>query len=161
MKSLFAKSFIRALIITLVAGVVIIGGIYAYETLWSAKVVITIEAPPEGAAGEWELLGVSVNRGTWDDATDTWTVSLARGEWIGARLTVTFKNTGDDVLTFKPYVDGQELSAWVAPGVNIQTTGDLSQLPAGASGEIRFSIGTTANAEPGTLRPIQLEIRGS
>ena len=161
MKKIFTRSFVRALIITAVAAAVIVGGIYAYETLWSGQAVITIETPPEDAAGEWELVGVSVDRGTWDDATDTWTVTLARGEWIGARLTVTFRNTGTDVVTFMPYVDGQDLSAWVAPGVNIQTTGDLSQLPAGATGDINFSIGTTAEAEPGTLPPIQLEIRDS
>ena len=161
MKGLFTKSFIRALIIAVVSASIIAGGIYAYETLWSGNVVITIETPPEDATAEWELEGVSVDRGTWNDATDTWTVSLARGEWIGARLTVTFKNTGTDVVTFMPYVDGEDLSAWVAPGVNIQTTGDLSQLPAAATGDITFSIGTTAEAEPGTLSPIQLEIRDS
>lgn len=45
MEKLFTRSFIRALIITAVSGLIIVGGVYAYETLWSGKAVITIEPP--------------------------------------------------------------------------------------------------------------------
>jgi len=157
MKRLLTKSFIRALIITAVSASVIIGGIYAYETLWSGKAAITIE-PPTGEA-QWELEGVSADGGTWNAGTGTWTVSLQRAEWPGPGLIVSFRNNGNDAATFMPYINGQELSNWVATGVYIQTTGDLSQLPAGASGSIRFSVGATADAEPGTLPQVQLEIR--
>jgi hypothetical protein len=157
MKKLFTKSFIRALIITIISALIIVGGIYAYETLWSRKANITIE-PPTGT-GEWELEGVTADGGTWNAATGTWTVSLQRAEWPGPGLIVGFRNAGDDAITFKPYINGQELSNWVATGVYVQTTGDLSQLPAGESGSIRFSVGATADAEPGILPEIQLEIR--
>jgi len=60
MKELFTKSFIGALIITVISALIIVGGVYAYETLWSGKAVITIEAPTSG--GHLEVTGVEVRR---------------------------------------------------------------------------------------------------
>ena len=159
MKKLFGRSFVRALIITVVSALIIVGGIYAYETLWSGKAHITIEPPVDGATGEWELIDVTASDSTWDDATGTWTASVARGEWMGPTLTVQFKNTGGDVVTYKPYVNGHELQTYVAPGVLIQTTGDLSQLAAGETGYICFRVSVKADAESGTLPEVQLELR--
>ena len=60
MKKLFTGSFVRALIITVVAALIIIGGIYAYQTLWSGKAHITIE-PPAGE-GHLEATRIEVDK---------------------------------------------------------------------------------------------------
>lgn len=156
MKKLFTRSFIRALMITVISALIIAGGIYAYQTLWSGKAHITIE-PPAGE-GQLEVTGVTAgSNGSWDDVTNTWTVSIAKGE--SARLTVHLRNTDGDAVSYLPYIDNHELTTYVAPGVYMQTTGDLSLLAAGESGSIRYSVRAEADAEPGTLPEIQLEIR--
>jgi len=159
MKQLLANRITRVLIVVAIVTLIVVGIAYAYETFWSGKARITIEPPVDGATGEWELIDVTASDSTWDDATGTWAASVARGEWMGPTLTVQFKNTGGDVVTYKPYVNGHELQTYVAPGVLIQTTGDLSQLAAGETGYIRFRVSVEANAEPGTLPDIELEIR--
>ena len=158
MKKLFGRSFVRALIITVVSALIIIGGIYAYETFWSGKAHITIEAPTSEGQGELEITSVeALSNGTWDEALGLWTVSIARGE--SAALRVGFRNIGSDAVSYFPYIDNHELSVYVAPGVFMQTTGDLSLLAAGEDGYIKYSVRAEADAEPGTLPEIRLEIR--
>lgn len=158
MKQLFASRTIRALIVVAIVTLIVGGIVYAYETLWSGKARITIEPPTGAGQGELEITSVeALGNGTWDEALGIWTVSIARGE--SADLRVHFKNIGNDVVTYSPYIDNHELAVYVAPGVFMQTTGDLALLAAGEDGYIRYSVRAEADAEPGTLPEIQLEIR--
>jgi len=158
MRKIFNKSLARALIITIIAAVVIVGGIYAYETLWSGTGRLTIVSPTDGAV--IEVTEVHVSTGTWDESTDTWTASLSRGgiESIVVRVT----NTGGDVATIYYYVS----DANPAPGVTINsdsgsdsgwtTTG--YNLAAGKSQSLTFQVRVDADAEPGTLPEFQLRL---
>ena len=107
----------------------------------------------------WQLVGVTASGSTWDAATGTWTVSASRGEWTGHSLTVQFKNTGGDVITYRPYINGKELQNYVAKDVLIQTTGNLEQLAAGQTGYVTFTLSVGANAAAGTLPDVTLEIK--
>lgn len=168
MKGLFTKSFIRALIITAVAALIIVGGVYAYETLWSGKAAITIE-PPTGEA-QLEITGISTSDsgsgiyggtyGTWDEASKTWTVSLPRG--TSATLRMSLKNTGGDIVEIQKCVGDicfdAAHSVEVAPGVMITVSG-YNSIAAGETGPVQFDIHAAADAEPGILPEVQLEIR--
>lgn len=153
------KKWVKILIIVAVATLVSVGAVYAYDVLWSGTARITIEEPT-GATGSGQLVitGVeAISNGSWNDANDTWTVSIARGE--SASLKVEFENTGGDIVTYFPYIDGHELQHYIADGVRIQTTGDLSLLAAGETGYIQFRVDAQAEAESGTIPDIELEIR--
>ena len=158
MKKLFTKSFIRALILTVISALIIVGGIYAYETLWSGKAVITIENP--GGAGALEVTDVSVSRGTWDESSKTWTVSIPRGSIESLRVNVT--NSGGDAVTCHYYVS----NANPVPGVTITSDSGSSSgwtstgyvFGAGNSEWLTFQVRTSADAEPGTLPEIQLRL---
>lgn len=159
MKKLFTRSFIRALIITVISALVIVGGIYAYQTLWSGKAHITIEPPAGEGQGQLEITEVTVyGNGNWDDTTDTWTVSIARGE--EAQLWVHLKNIGDDAIA-RPfsYINGHDSGIFVAPDVYMHISGGPSVLAAGATGNVKFLLEVGADAEPGILPEIQLAIR--
>jgi len=168
MEKLFTRSFVRAIIITVIAALTIVGGVYAYETLWSGKAHITIE-PPAGEA-QLEITGVTTSDsgsgiyggtyGTWDEASKTWTVSLPRGTW--ATLRMSFKNTGGDLVEIQKCVGDTCFDAAhsvdIAPGVMITGSG-YNSIAAGETGPVQFDIHVAADAEPGTLPEIQLEIR--
>ena len=157
MKKLFGRSFVRALIITVISALVIVGGIYAYQTLWSGKAHITIE-PPSGEGGaNIEVTSVHVHGGTWDDATKTWEVSLKRGEM--ADIIVRLINRGSDIGEVSVSVNGRS-SYNPAPGVEVHATNNSAGgIPEGAEGFVSFTIDVSANAEPGTLPEVQLELR--
>ena len=158
MKQPLANPIIRALIVVAIVTLIVAGIAYAYETLWSGKAHITIEAPTSEGQGELEITSVeALSNGTWDEALGIWTVSIARGE--SADLRVRFRNIGNDAVSYFPYIDNHELNVYVAPGVFMQTTGDLSLLAAGEDGYIKYSVRAEADAEPGTLPEIRLEIR--
>ena len=158
MKQLLANRIVRALIVVAIVTLIVVGIAYAYETLWSGKARITIEAPTSEGQGELEITSVeALSNGTWDEALGLWTVSIARGE--SADLRVRFRNIGSDAVSYFPYIDNHELNVYVAPGVFMQTTGDLSLLAAGEDGYIKYSVRAEADAEPGTLPEIRLEIR--
>jgi hypothetical protein len=158
MRRLSTRSFIRALIITVVSALIIAGGIYAYETLWSGKVHITIEAP--ASEGQLEVTGVTVDKGTWDDNSDTWTVSLLRGDEVYIRTYL--KNNGGDAIAVCGEVNGSSdqrihpcdgvTVVNVYPYINKQTT------PADATKHIAFKIEVDADAEPGEVPEIELKI---
>jgi hypothetical protein len=158
MKELFTRSFIRALIITVICALIIGGAIYAYETLWSGKAVITIEEP--GGAGSLEATDVSVSRGTWDGSSKTWTVSIPRGSIESLMVNIT--NTGGDAVTCHYYVS----NANPAPGVTITSDSGSSSgwtttgyvFGAGNSEWLTFQVRTTADAQPGTLPEIELRV---
>jgi hypothetical protein len=164
MKKLFTRSFIRALIITVLSALIIVGGIYAFETLWSGKANITIE-PPE-SEGQLEITGTrtedsgSGSYGTWDESTKTWTVSLPRGTWASIRLDI--KNTGDDLVEVQKCVDGTcydtAHSVQIATGVRVNVSG-ACDIAAGETHPVIFEVRTESDAEPGTLPEVQLEIR--
>jgi len=156
MKGLFTKSFIRALIITVVSALVIVGGIYAYEALWSGKANITIEPPSTEGQGELEITDVEASpNGNWDETTDSWTVSIAQAEM--AELIFTFVNNGGDACRIVTYIDGEKRDyKEIAPGVFFH--GIDYPLAAGAEVSRVFIIEATLEAEPGTIPEIQLEI---
>lgn len=158
MRELLGKPFIRALVITVVSALIIAGGVYAYETLWSGKGNITVEEP--SGAGSLEVIDVSVTKGTWDESDKTWTVSIPRGAIASLMVHVT--NTGGDAVTCHMYISDSN----PAPGVTINS--DLSSsagwstagfdLAAGDSEWLTFQVRTTADAQPGTLSEIELRI---
>jgi len=152
MEKLFTRSFIRALIITAVSGLIIVGGVYAYETLWSGKAHITVEAPSGEA--QLQITEVSVDEGTWDDATGVWTVSIPRGG--DAALYVHLRNDGGDVIVVNGEAEG-ETHYYEVDGVRIWP--DSVTLPGGQSDTLGFLVTVAADAEPGTLPEIKLEIR--
>ena len=144
---------VKGLVITLIAALLFCGAVYAYQTFWSGKVNITIE-PPSGEASV-EISEVVVDKGTWDETTNTWTVSIARGEWV--HLTIYLVNTGGDISEIHASIDGDETSnRYIAPGVRIQYYGPGLTMAAGEEGYITFSIVAEAEAQPGTLPEIQL-----
>ena len=159
MRQLLTKSFVRALIITVVSGLIIVGGIYAYETLWSGKSHIIIE-PPEGA-GQLEVTNVEARHGTWDDSSKTWTVSIPRGGH--GELDVTVTNVGGDATTCYMYISnidpapGVTLTAFLAcPHSGWSTSGYV--LAAGESKTMEFVVWASADAQPGTLPEIELRM---
>ena len=164
MKELFTRSFVRALIITVVSALIIVGGIYAYETLWSGKANITIE-PPE-TEGELEIVGTrtedsgSGSYGTWDETTKTWTVSLPRGTYAAIRLDI--ENTGGDLVEIQKCVDGTCFdtadSVQIATGVRVTVSG-ACDIAVGETRPVYFEVRTESDAEAGTLPEVQLEIR--
>ena len=157
MKKLFTRSFIRALIITVVSALIIVGGIYAYETLWSGKAVITIE-PPSGEAGaNIEILQIEPSpNSSYDNANNIWTASINRAEM--AELIFTFRNSGDDACRIVTYIDGEERDyKQVATGVFFH--GIDYPLAAGAEVTRVFIIEATLDAEAGEVPEIQLELR--
>lgn len=157
MKAVFTKSFIRALIITVVSALIVVGGIYAYETLWSGKVNITIEEPPAGSEANLDIMSISSDGGIWDEATETWTVSLQRGEM--ANLSIDLKNTGNDVAIVHSYIDGAQVSKQVAQGVLVSFGhGRELTIPAGGQNYVAFNVETDATAQPGTFPNVFLEI---
>lgn len=146
-------------VVAIVVGALLLvaGGLYAYQVLWSGEASITIESV-DGGTGKLEIASVTAeSKGSWSDAADTWTVSLARGE--SARLRVTFENSGDDIVTYSPYINGHELSTYVATGVRIQTVGDLASLAAGETGHVTFVVDAMAEAESGSIPDVILQIR--
>jgi len=156
MKGLFTKSFIRALIITAVSALIIVGGIYAYETLWSGRANITIEPPSTEGEGALEITGIEASlNSNWDEMTDSWAVSVGQAEM--AELIFSFKNNGGDACRIVTYVDGEKRDyKEIAPGVFFH--GIDYPLAAGAEVTRAFIIEATLEAEPGTLPEIQLEI---
>ena len=158
MKKLFGRSFVRALIITVVSALIIIGGIYAYETLWSGKAGITIE-PTEGE-GQLEVTQVSVDKGTWDESSKTWTVSLVRGEY--ASLNVLLENTGSDIVVIHGEVNGSVTISYPRDGVTVctgyQPHYDGIGILGGETGSVSFSISVDADAEAGGVPDVQLKV---
>lgn len=159
MKALFTRSFVRTLIIAVVSALIVVGGIYAYETLWSGKAAITIR-PPSGEA-QLEMTGVTVTDtyGTWDEDNGTWTVSLLRGIWAG--LLISLRNTGGDLVEIQKCVNGScfdtARSVELAPGVTVTVSG-YSSIAAGETGSVVFEVHADVNAEPGALPDVQLEV---
>ena len=151
MKKLFTRSFVRALIITAVSALIIAGGIYAYETLWSGKAGITIE-PTEGE-GQLEVIDVSVTKGTWNDGTNTWTVCLNKLD--EEFLTVTVENTGSAAVR----VDSSVSDRYPATGVLVKALNLWDNVAAGATKDIMFGIYIGADASPGEVPEVQLELR--
>lgn len=152
------KRLIIALISVAIVTLLLAGIVYAYETLWSGEANITIEAPATTGSGNLMIKGASASAGgSWNANTKTWTVSIQRG--ASTHLKVNLENTGTDVITYLPYINGEELETYIADGVRIQTTGDLSSLAAGETGYITFTIDALAEAEPGTISNVTLEIR--
>ena len=159
MKKLFTRSFVRALIITVVSAVIIVGGIYAYETFWSGEAHITLEPP--ASEGQLEVTGVSVDKGTWDDNSNTWTVSLLRGDEVYIRTYL--KNNGGDAIAVYGEVNGSSdqrihpcdgvTVVNVYPYINKQT------IPADATKHIAFKIEVDTDAEPGEVPEIQLKLK--
>lgn len=131
----------------------IAGVVQAQETLWSADVVITIETP----TGDPHLVitGVEVSRGTYDEDTDVWTVSVPRGGV--AWLNVSVRNDGGDAIVVEGAVAGEHVYHPV-DGVVIWTY-DVT-LAAGESGTMHFRVEAAVDAEPGTLPSIRLEFAG-
>lgn len=151
MRSLFTRSFARALTITLVSALIIIGGASAYETIWAGTAHITIVEPSSEA--ELEITGVSVSEGTWDSNTNTWTVSLKRGDW--AALFVYLKNTGGDAIVVHGEINGESspsIGAFAGSSVGAET------LSAGESGTLVFQFAVKADASPGAVPDIELAI---
>ena len=151
MKKLFTKSFVRALIITVISALVIGGAIYAYETLWSGKANIVIE-PPTAEGGLIEVSNVWADKGTYDDLTNAWSVSILRGS--DAALYVEIQNNSGDAVMVGGYASNTD----PAPGVKVWPDG-YEPIPAGGTNTIGFLVTASATAEPGTLPEIQLEIR--
>lgn len=153
MKGLFTKSFIRALIITVVSASIIVGGVYAYETLWSGKADIVIEPPTDTTdGGQIAITDIWADKGTYDSTTNAWTVSIARGS--DAALYVEIENTTGDAVM----VGGYASNTNPASGVRIWPDG-YEPIPAGGTNAIGFLITASTTAEPGTLPEVQLEIR--
>jgi len=151
----FTKALIAVIIVTLLLG----GIVYAYETIWSGKARITIEAP--ASAGQLEVTDIEARfNGTWDDSTDTWTVSIARGQ--GAQLKISLRNIGGDVATCYAYINGEQVSSphtYIASGVYVSFIPiPPIVLAANESGSIIYCVEAEADAEPGTLPEIDLEI---
>lgn len=155
MRGLLKNSIIRALIITVISALIIVGAIYAYETLWSGKAHITIEAPSAGGSGQLEVTDVTVSRGTWDDSTNTWTLSIPRG--CQEDMFVAIKNTSGDFVTVNATVSDRN----PAHGVSIYAgiPGGTGVISADGYGTIHFYIIVDTDAESGTLPEVQLEIR--
>ena len=151
MKKLFTRSFIRALIITVVSALIIVGGIYAYQTLWSGKAHITIE-PPTSSSAQIEITDIWADKGVYEDSTNTWTVSIPRGS--DAALFVAMENTGGDAGMAGGYTSNTN----PAPGVEV-IPDSYEPIPAGGTNIIGFLIIVHTDAEPGTLPEIQLELR--
>ena len=158
MKKLFTRSFVRALIITVVSALIIAGGIYAYETLWSGEAHITIEPPAGG--GQLEVTGVTVDKGTWDDNSNTWTVSLLRGD--EEYIHIWFKNNGGDAVVLYGEVNGSsDMRIYPRDGVtivNVYPDINKQTIPAGATDHVSFKIEVDADAEPGEVPEIELKI---
>jgi hypothetical protein len=156
MRELFTKSFVRALIITLVSASIIAGAVYAYETLWSGKAAITIE-PPTSSEAELQITSIEASpNSNWSETTDTWTVSIGQAEM--AELIFTFKNNGGDACRIVTYIDGEKRDyKQIGAGVFFHGI----DYPLAAGGEVTrvFIIEATLDAEPGTLSDIALEIR--
>lgn len=160
MKGVFTASFVRALVVTVVSSLIIVGGIYAYGTLWSGKALITVSAPT--GVGHLEVTGVeAIMNGTWDESTDTWTASIARAQEAQLRIYVT--NTGGDAATFHVYMDGVEIDTYrtyLCSGVYL-TYYPYTQIwvATGETSSITLCIVAEADAEPGTLSYVELELR--
>jgi hypothetical protein len=153
MKGVFTKSFIRALIITVVSASIIAGGVYAYETLWSGKAGITIEPPTEITnGGQVEIKDIWVDKGTYDNPTNTWTVSIARGS--NAALYVEIENNAGDAVMVGGYASNTD----PASGVKVRPDG-YEPIPVGETNIIGFLVTVSTTAEPGTLPDVELEIR--
>jgi len=159
MKKVFTTSFIRALIITVISALIIVGGIYAYQTLWSGKARITIEEPPSDSEANVEIMSISSGKGTWEEATKTWTVSLKRGE--NTYLTIELKNTGNDVARVRSYIDGAQATKQIAPGVALYFGHGLElTIPAGGGQNyVAFGVSADATAQSGTFPNVSLEIK--
>lgn len=153
MKELFTRSLVKAMVIGVACVLVIAGVVQAQENLWSADVVITIETP----TGDPHLVitEVEVNRGTYDEDTGVWTLSIPRGGT--ARIFVHLRNDGGDAIRVDGAVEG-EATYWPVDGVVISTHSLI--LAAGESGILFFTVQTEADVEPGTLPSIRLELKG-
>jgi len=152
------RTLIKALIVAAIIAALFGGIAYAYETLWSGKAVITIEEPPVGSEANVEIVDISCEKGTWDEATRIWTVSLKRGE--DAYLMIDLKNTGNDVASVLSYIDGAKATKQIAPGVAVYFGhgADLT-IPAGGQNYVAFGVGADATAESGTFPHVSLEIK--
>jgi len=159
MKKLFTRSLVRALTITVISTLIIVGGTYAYETLWTGEAHITIEAPD--GEGELEVTSVTVDKGTWNDSTNTWTVSLLRGDEVYIRIYL--QNNGGDAVVVHGEVNGSsDLRIYPRDGVtivNVYSSWTEQTIPAGQTKHIAFKIEVDADAEPGEVPDVQLEIR--
>lgn len=161
MRKVLTINFIRAIIITLFAALLIAGGVYAYETLWSGKAHITVETPTGG--GQVEITSIHADRGTWNESTGTWTVSIPRGG--DAALHFTAENTGGDAVTVACHVLYENpayqplVAGGIAVGNGVTIVPDSRIVPSGESRGLGFLILVSVDAEPGELPKIPLEIR--
>jgi len=151
-KEIFAKPFVRAVLIAVVSAAIVAGGVYAYETLWSGRADIIIE-PPTGE-GHVVVTQVSVTAGSYSNDTGIWTVSIPRGGH--ADLIVYLRNDGGDAIVVNGAIDG-ETDYYPADGVHI-FTGSAETIAGGDTGDVVFRVFIEADAEPGELPAIQLEI---
>lgn len=146
------KLVIILVVVALLAGVGV-GIAYATTTIWSGKAHITIEEPT--GAAQCEITDITAENSSWDNATKTWTVSIARAEY--ATLFVKVKNIGGDAVDLKAYVNGHMGWAYLAPGV--KACGSSYLLAAGHTIGLNFTVAADADAAAQTLSDIQLAIR--
>jgi hypothetical protein len=96
-----------------------------------------------------------------DNFTNTWAVSLARGD--DCLLTVNLKNRGGSAISCpSPYVNDEILTnsgKTVAPSVLVWQASRLDTLADGASGRITFGVKAFIDAGPGTLPDTELDIK--
>jgi hypothetical protein len=100
-----------------------------------------------------EVTNVTVGRGTWDDKTNSWTVSLPRG--AGADLHVSIKNNTGELVTIYGYCSNENPT----PGVMLRWVFDSIHIPKGDISTMMLTLDVSADADSGTLPEVQLEIR--
>ena len=152
------SKWIKILIIVAIVSLVSVSVVYAYDVLWSGKVKITIEPPSAEGGADIQVTGIHVDKGSWDEATGRWMVSLKRGQM--ACMIVNLANTGSDIGQVSVSVNGQSSYSPVL-GVEIDAINNSAGgIPEGAEDWwVSFAIDVSADAEPGTLPDINLEIR--
>ena len=147
-KSILLKAFIG---VAISVGV-ITGVVYAYTNLWSGKAEITIESTEALDSGKIEIRDIWVDRGTWEDSTNTWTVTIPRGG--DAALFINLENTGGDTVMAGAFVNDTNPS----PGITIAPDGYESIL-AGDTNIIGILILADIDAESGKLPQVTMELR--
>jgi len=166
-KKWLCGNLLKALLVVLIVTLLVGGVVYAYQTIWSGKVRITIEPAIKGTAENIEVTKVVANQGTWNNETKTWTVSVLQGD--AAYLVVYLTNTGpgNSICQLTPYIDNKGYidprddggSKHIAPGVGINWFGGATTLKGGTTDWIQFGLHAEINAQTGLLPEIGLEIR--
>lgn len=154
------RKLVKVLITVVIAALLIGGGVYAYNLIWSGTASITIVSPTPGPEFPLEVVSVRPTAGAFDDGV--WTLTLKRGQH--AILYVDIKNPRSDVAVVQVTVNGEwgEQQVYLAPGVRIAFAigpESTKAIPAGETETVFWIVYAEATAESGTLSDVTLEIR--